>query len=238
MELAVSAQDGTRPGAETAPRQSPGSARLCATGLQLERGGQVIAQLPDFSLHAGESLALVGPSGSGKTTALMALALMHRPVAGSVIINGVEPWNLRRHARDLFRGANIGLIFQSFHLVDALTARANIALAARCAQKPVDAARMDGLLARLGLAEVADRRADRLSHGQAQRVAVARALLNKPALILADEPTSALDDHNAETLLNLLKECAVTEHAALLITSHDRRVLTSVQRTISLGAST
>lgn len=209
--------------------------RLRVRHLRLARGGKTVADVPDFSLAAGEALALVGPSGAGKTTALMALALMHRPDAGEIVIAGVRPWALGRPAQDRFRGAHIGLIFQSFHLVDALSVRANIALAARCAGRRAEAERLDMLLARLGLAEIAHRRADRISHGQAQRVAVARALMNRPALILADEPTSALDDRNAENLLALLKASAALEDAALLITSHDRRVLESVSRVVRLG---
>jgi len=210
--------------------------RLRVTGLRLSRGNRQIA-VPDFRVGAGESAALVGPSGSGKTTALMALSLMHPPVDGSVAIDGTEPWTLSRRARDRFRGAHIGLIFQSFHLVDALSVRANIALAARCVGQAADQERLNHLLAQLGLAEVADRRADRISHGQAQRTAVARALMNRPSIILADEPTSALDDRNTEILLSLLKMCAATEKVALLIASHDRRVLDAIDHTVRLDGA-
>jgi ABC-type lipoprotein export system ATPase subunit len=209
-------------------------ARLSVHALRLARGCRAI-EIPDFALEAGKTLALVGPSGSGKTTALMALSLMHKPAEGMISIDGVEPWAFNRRARDHFRGQHIGLIFQSFHLVDALSVRSNIALAARCAGKPADPQRIDHLLTQLGLAEISDQRSDRISHGQAQRVAVARALVNRPSIILADEPTSALDDRNAETLLKLLKASAVTEQAALLITSHDRRVLDKVDLIVTLG---
>jgi putative ABC transport system ATP-binding protein len=178
---------------------------------------------------------MVGPSGCGKTTALMALSLMHRPAAGDIMIDGVRPWTLGASARDQFRGRNIGLVFQSFHLVDALSVRGNVVLAARCARSAIDPERLDRLLARLGLTEIAEHGVDRISHGQAQRVAVARALMNRPALILADEPTSALDNRNAEAMLALLRDCAKEENAALLVTSHDERVLGAVDRTISLG---
>jgi putative ABC transport system ATP-binding protein len=211
--------------------------RLNVRGLRLARGGGII-EIPDFSLEAGQALALVGPSGCGKTTALMAMSLMLRPAAGTIAVDGVEPWTFAGHARDRFRGQRIGLIFQSFHLVDALSVRSNIALAARCAGRSIELQRLELLLAQLGLAEIADRRSDRISHGQAQRVAVARALMNRPSIILADEPTSALDDHNAEALLALLKASAATEGAALLITTHDRRILDKVDRIVTLGGGT
>ncbi|HEY4075597.1 MAG TPA: ATP-binding cassette domain-containing protein [Rhizomicrobium sp.] len=220
------------------PQTNSAITRLNVTGLRLARAGTHIADVPDFALGAGETLAVVGPSGCGKTTALMALSLMHRPAAGDITIDGTRPWTLRASARDQFRGRNIGLIFQSFHLVDALSVRANVALAAHCARSTSDPKRLDYLLTRLGLAEIAGRRVDRISHGQAQRVAVARALMNRPALILADEPTSALDNRNAEALLVLLGDCAKEENAALLVTSHDERVLGAVSRTISLGGLT
>lgn len=218
------------------PSPSGQDPRLHVAGLRLSRGDREIA-VPDFSLAAGESMALIGPSGSGKTTALMALSLMHPPVAGSIAIDGTSPWTLGRRARDRFRGAHIGLIFQSFHLMDALSVRVNIAFAARCAGKSVDRKHLDHLLAQLRLTDVADRRADRISHGQAQRTAVARALMNRPAIILADEPTSALDDRNTDSLLSLLKTCAATEKTALLIASHDKRVLDSVDHTVRLGGA-
>ena len=210
--------------------------RLSVQALRLARDSRVI-EMPDCSIDAGQMVGLVGPSGSGKTTALMALSLMHRPSGGKVLIDGFEPWSLGRRARDRFRGRHIGLVFQSFHLVNALDVRSNIALAARCANKPLDRRWLDQLLAQIGLTDIAARRTDRISHGQAQRVAVARALLNRPSVILADEPTSALDDRNAEALLALLKASAASAQAALLIASHDRRVLDKLDHVITIGNS-
>jgi putative ABC transport system ATP-binding protein len=211
--------------------------RICTNGLRVARGGRTI-DIPDFSVRPGQTIALVGPSGSGKTTALMAMSLMHRPVSGTILIEGNDPWRLSLRARDQFRGRHIGLIFQSFHLVDALDVRSNIALAARCIGQNVDTVRLVQLLAQLGLAEIVAQRADRISHGQAQRVAVARALFNQPSIILADEPTSALDDRNANNLLSLLKTSAEAARAALVITSHDRRVLDQVDTIVNLRGAT
>lgn len=210
---------------------------LALVGLVLARDGRTFARVPDFELAAGASLALVGASGSGKSTALMAIAGVRPPQQGSIKIEGSDPWSLRRRARDRFRGRRIGLVFQSFHLVDALSVRANVWLAAQCAGYPEhESDRMDRLLDRLGLSDIRHRRADRISHGQAQRVAVARALLNRPAVILADEPTSALDDANAEALIKLLTNSARLEKAALVVATHDRRVLTVVDRVAQMEA--
>ncbi|MEJ1968241.1 MAG: ATP-binding cassette domain-containing protein [Rhizomicrobium sp.] len=209
---------------------------LAATDIRLARNRKRFARLPDLCLAAGQSVAIVGPSGCGKTTALMALAGIRAPDGGRIAIEGTDPWALGGGARDRFRGRRIGLVFQSFHLVDALSVRANVRLAAQCAQAPPEPERLDRLLERLGLAAVAARRADRISHGQAQRTAIARALLNRPAVILADEPTSALDDANTQTLMALLVESAVLENAALVVTSHDRRVLASVDRVVEMEA--
>ncbi|HEY0266463.1 MAG TPA: ATP-binding cassette domain-containing protein [Rhizomicrobium sp.] len=214
--------------AETRPR-------FRSAGLTLARNGKTIARVPDFALAPGETAALVGPSGSGKTTALMAFALMRAPSGGEIAIDGVDPWRLPRAARDRYRGRHVGLVFQSFHLVDALSVEQNVLLAGRCAGQPLDAGRAAALLARLGLSAVRHHRADRISHGQAQRVAVARALYNRPSVILADEPTSALDDANADAMLELLTDTAAEQGAALLVTSHDRRVLDRMDHTLALA---
>ena len=216
---------------------SPTESILSVQQLALKRLGKTFARVPDFSVSSGEIVALVGASGSGKTTALMALAAIWRPTRGKIRIRGQDPWALHARGRDYFRGRHIGLIFQTFHLVDALSVSANIQLAGECVgrhQKTIG--RLDMLLDRLGIAPLRNRRADRISHGQAQRVAVARALFNQPAIVLADEPTSALDDANADALLSLLKECAVAEKAALVIATHDRRVLTKVDRVVEMEA--
>lgn len=192
--------------------------------------------LPDIDIARGRSLAILGASGSGKTTALLALAGIRAPASGEVVIEDRAIWRLPPAMRDQFRGQRIGLVFQSFHLVDAVNVGTNLALAATCAGLQPDAARVRQLLDRLGISELRDRRADRISHGQAQRVAVARALFNRPAIVLADEPTSALDDESAGRLLALLKDTAMTEGAGLVIATHDRRVIDAVDRTVELQA--
>ncbi len=208
---------------------------LATRDVVLARDGKPFARLPDLDVAAGQSVAIVGPSGCGKTTALLALAGVRPPLAGAITIDGVDPWRLGRHARDGFRGRRIGLVFQSFHLVDALSVTANIRLAAQCAGNPLhEPHRLEELLERLGLVQIRAQRADRISHGQAQRVAVARALLNRPAIILADEPTSALDDAHTASLMELLTQSASAERAALVMATHDRRVLASAGMVVEM----
>lgn len=235
-------------GPDAAGLRQKDAAVLSVAELVLGREHGAFARLPDFRLAAGQSMALVGPSGSGKTTALMAMAAIRPPIAGTLLVDGIDPWRLRRAARDHFRSYCVGLVFQSFHLVDALSVAANIQLPARCASKLVDSritvrhhpfdaqARLDHLLETLGLAGIRHRRADRISHGQAQRVAVARALFNRPALVLADEPTSALDDANAAALLSLLRTMAVSEGAGLVLATHDHRVLKAVDQVVEVAS--
>jgi putative ABC transport system ATP-binding protein len=210
------------------------SAVLATKDVVLSRSGKSFAKLPDLQLTAGETLAIVGASGSGKTTALMALAGIRAPAQGDVVIERTDLWKLGRRDRDRFRGRRIGLVFQSFHLIDALAVGANLTLAARCAGVRPNPERLDHLLDKLGIADLRKQRADRISHGQAQRVAVARALFNKPAVVLADEPTSALDDGATTALLALLKEAAASEGAGLVVATHDRRVLDSVDRAVEM----
>ena len=208
---------------------------LTVTNVVLARDGRRIARLPNFELVAGQSVAIAGESGSGKTTALLALAGVRPPSAGTIDIAGTNPWQLSALARDGFRGKRIGLIFQSFHLVDALSVGANVWLAAQCAGYPVrERSRLHDLLERLGLDAVQHRRADRISHGQAQRVAIARALLNRPAVIFADEPTSALDNANTRGLMKLLTDSAAAEKTALVVATHDQRVLGAVDRVVEM----
>jgi ABC-type lipoprotein export system ATPase subunit len=210
------------------------STALTTRGVVLARDGRAFAALPDLAIPRGRSVAILGASGSGKTTALMALAGIRAPASGEIVVEDTALWGLSASARDLFRGRRIGLVFQSFHLIDAVSVATNLTLAARCAGLPPDSERMDHILEALQITELRRRRADRISHGQAQRVAIARALFNKPAVVFADEPTSALDDLSTARLLALLKEAAADEGAGLVIATHDRRVIDSVDETIEL----
>ena len=152
------------------------------------------------------------------------MAGLIRPGSGAIRILGQDLAELRGAKLDRFRGRNIGLVFQRFHLLPALNVRENVLLAQRLAGGRIDAARVAELLEQLDLGGLEHHKPSMLSQGQAQRVAIARALVHSPEIIMADEPTSALDDRNAEQALTLLQGAAQTVGAALLVVTHDQRV--------------
>jgi putative ABC transport system ATP-binding protein len=180
-----------------------------------------------FELAQGAIGLVRAPSGAGKTTLLSAVGGLLRPSAGRVWFEGHDLAALDARARDALRAARIGWIGQKLALAPVLSVLDNLLLARWALGGPCDAGARQAaqaLLARLGLADLAARRADRLSGGQAQRVAVARALMNEPRLLLADEPTAALDDAHAAGVVDLLAELAAERGAALLLATHDARV--------------
>jgi putative ABC transport system ATP-binding protein len=196
----------------------------------LPGGGQhLVLDLPAFSLGAGEQAALEGPSGSGKTTLLHCCAGILRPSAGAVRVGGVELGRLSEGALDAARGRLLGYVFQTFNLLQGLSALENVALAMRFGAG-LDEARALGLLDRVGLADKAGHRPGQLSVGQQQRVAVARALANRPQLVLADEPTGNLDAAAGQEALALLRQACRETGAALLLVSHDPAVLRRFSR--------
>ena len=192
--------------------------------LRFDVGGRRILDVLGWSVAPGGQALLLGPSGSGKTTLLNLLAGLLRPTAGSVAIGGRDLTRMRPSERDAFRGHEIGIVFQSLHLVNALTVSGNLRLARYLAKLPVADADADRLLDVLGLADRAAAKPAELSQGEAQRVAIARALVNGPTLLLADEPTSALDDANCQQVVDLLRRQAEVHGATLLIATHDQRL--------------
>lgn len=183
----------------------------------------------DLGLAPGEGLLLRGASGSGKSTLLALLAGLLRASSGRVVVGGIELGSLSARQRDAWRGANLGFVPQRLHLSAALSVADNLGLSYAAAGLPVDAARIDELLRRLGLADLALRKPHQLSLGQAQRVALARALLRRPRLLLADEPTANLDDEACEAGLSLLQQAAAEQGACLVIATHDSRVVQALQ---------
>jgi putative ABC transport system ATP-binding protein len=186
--------------------------------------GRPVARLDDLRIDEGDAALLLGPSGSGKTTLLLAIAGLAQRISGEVLVAGVAPYSLSRSALDRFRGQTIGFVFQNVHLVAALSLLQNVLLAAFAAGAPQDAARARELIERLGVGAAADQRAEKLSRGQAQRAAIARALLLRPPLILADEPTSSLVDAACGAVAEVLRRSAREDGAALLIATHDHRL--------------
>lgn len=167
---------------------------------------------------------LLGDSGTGKSTLLNLLGGLSHPTSGSVHINNEDVYRMSESALDKFRAQNIGFIFQEAHLLKNLTLTENIQLAQSLAGYKVDKAHVLTLLQQLQLAEHADKRPNQLSRGQLQRAAIARAVINKPAILLADEPTASLDDNNTQRVLKLLTEMANQHGSTLVIATHDKRL--------------
>jgi putative ABC transport system ATP-binding protein len=188
-----------------------------------------VIDLPRLSLGAGEQVALHGRSGSGKTTLLHLIAGILRADAGRVRVAGEDMTAASESERDRLRGRSIGYVFQTFNLLPAYSALENVLLAMHFGGTE-DEAFARRMLERVGLGDRLHHRPGQLSVGQRQRVAVARALANRPALVLADEPTGNLDPANAREALALVRETARESGAALLLVSHDAEVLGAFER--------
>jgi ABC-type lipoprotein export system ATPase subunit len=183
-----------------------------------------IVDIPDFSIEAGRQVALRGESGSGKTTFLHLIAGILAADAGSILIDGHDMAALGESARDRLRAESIGYIFQTFNLLQGYTCLENVLLGMAFGGR-VDRPRATALLERVGLSQRLGHYPRQLSTGQQQRVAVARALANRPKLVLADEPTGNLDRKHGIDSLALIRETCRENGAALLLVSHDPAVL-------------
>ena len=185
--------------------------------------GQDVLRVESWQAEQGAHWLLLGSSGSGKTTLLHILAGILKPTAGSVAIAGQDLGALTAAGLDRFRGQHVGIVLQQLHLIASLTVADNLLLAQYLAALPQDRSRVREVLASLDLADKGDAWPHELSHGQAQRVAVARAVINRPQLLLADEPTSNLDDARCGQALDLLESQARACNATLVIATHDQR---------------
>lgn len=188
-----------------------------------------------LTLAAGESLALTGESGSGKSTLLHLAAGLDEVDSGRITVGGQDITGLGDAGRASLRRDRIGIVFQQFNLIPSLDVAANLAFQARLAGRH-DPAWMATLAARLGLGALLHRWPEALSGGQAQRVAVGRALAGRPGLILADEPTGNLDAATGDAVLDLLLELAVETGAALLVVTHSTRLAARLDRRLELRA--
>jgi lipoprotein-releasing system ATP-binding protein len=191
------------------------------------RGSEVrVLDGVSFSLAPGERLAIMGPSGSGKSTLLAIIGGLESPSGGTIRLDGTDPFTATPAARAIFRNERVGFIFQDHHLLAGCTALDNVIVPA-LARGTVPAAIVDraaALLARVGLADRSQHLPDELSGGERQRVAVARALLLEPRLILADEPTGQLDSRTAAGVTELLAELAAEHNGMLCVVTHDVEV--------------
>lgn len=189
----------------------------------------------DWQINDGEQWLLLGESGSGKTTLLHILTGILKPSNGEVNIDQTSIYQLSSKELDQFRGRKIGIIFQRPHLIKSLTIEENLKLAQSFANLPTDSHRIDEVLTSLDIANKKKAYPSELSQGQLQRVSIARAVINKPALLIADEPTSSLDDKNATAVLQLLMEQSGLNQATLVVATHDKRVKDAFTHTYSLA---
>ena len=190
------------------------------------RGDEEVHVLVDFDvvLDAGEFVVVTGPSGTGKSTLLHIAGGLDAPDSGTVAVNGQDVWSMSTGARAAFRRRNLGVVFQFFNLVPMLTAVENVSLPLVLDGVPARSAdaRAAELLERVGLGDRARHRPAELSGGQMQRVAVARALVARPSIILADEPTGNLDSHSSTEVLDLLRSLSDDDGAAVVMVTHDQ----------------
>jgi len=208
---------------------------LAAQNLGKAYDGRKVLEGVSFTLAPGERALLIGPSGSGKSTLLNCVCGLQRPDEGSVTF-GQEVLSSAAASAvgDSIRRRHFGIVFQTLRLVSALCVRANLALAQKLQTGSTDPVLIGQTLERLGIAHRADARPHQLSQGEAQRAAIARALVVRPAILVADEPTSALDRLSAARVAGLLLDLATETGASLLVATHDDRLRAHFPRTLTL----
>lgn len=217
---------------------SPFVLQFQQVGMRFEEGGREVLRGVDLSLAAGAAVSLVGRSGSGKSTLLHLAAGIAVPTSGRLLLMGRDLGAASERERTLRRREAVGLVFQFFHLLPHLSVAENVALPgwiAGVAGPRVDA-RAAELLGRVGLADRAGDPVGRLSGGEMQRVALCRALLRQPPLVLADEPTGSLDDTAGSEVMDLLLGLVRDEGASLLYVTHSRELAARADRTWRLAA--
>jgi ABC-type lipoprotein export system ATPase subunit len=199
--------------------------------FRLPDGSQLpILDVPDYRLAAGEQAVLIGESGCGKTTLLHAISGILSIESGSIAIDGIEMSRLSEQGRDRVRAAKLGYVFQTFNLLAGFTALENVRLGMTFGNGKHDLGRAKDLLNRVGLGDRFGHKPAALSVGQQQRVAVARALANRPRLLLADEPTANIDPANQQKIIDLIRDCCRDEGIALLMVTHSMQVAEQFDR--------
>jgi len=207
-----------------------------ALSMRLASGGREVTVLADVSLEVppGQFLAIAGPSGSGKSTLLGLIAGLDQPSAGRIEVAGVDVTALDEDGLARFRRDHVGYVFQSFHLLPTLTAQENVAVPLELAGEADAAPRAAALLAEVGLADRAHHYPVQLSGGEQQRVAVARAMARRPALLLADEPTGNLDSATGKQIIELLVGLNRRLGSTLVLVTHDAALAAHADRVITL----
>lgn len=209
---------------------------LKAIGIKKAYGNLPILKGVDFAVEKAEIVSIVGASGAGKSTLLHILGSLDRPNYGMVELNNVNINNLRGEALSVFRNLNIGFIFQFHHLLPEFTAIENICIPAYIAKKSKKEAeaKANELLALLGLSHRSNHKPNELSGGEQQRIAVARALINNPAIVLADEPSGNLDSANAESLHRLFVKLRDDFQQTFVIVTHNEDLATISDRVVTM----
>lgn len=200
----------------------------------LEHGPLEVLASVDLGIEEGDTVAIVGPSGSGKTTLLVLLAGLEQPVQGSIRIAGRSLGELDDDTLADIRRDDIGIIFQSFHLVPSLTALGNVALPLEIAGRAAARNQARQMLEQVGLTERANHYPSQLSGGEQQRVAIARALVHSPKLVLADEPTGNLDSRTGEKIIDLLFGLNADTGSTLVLVTHDEAIASRCRRVVRL----
>ena len=216
------------------PDRQVSLANVCLT-LTSRAGPVEILRGIDLDVVKGQSVAIVGPSGSGKTSLLMILAGLERATSGRIEVAGHPLSDLDEDQLALVRGANIGIVFQSFHLVPTMTALENVALPLEFAGDAEAFRKAEDMLREVGLGPRLDHFPAQLSGGEQQRVALARALAPRPKLILADEPTGNLDGKTGRTVVDMLFNLQRKRQATLVLVTHDERLAAECERTIRMA---
>jgi ABC-type lipoprotein export system ATPase subunit len=224
--VASATGEALRPAGGGTARDRKPALQMKGVGKTYLRGDERVRVLVDFdfTLTAGEFVVVTGPSGAGKSTLLHIAGGLDAPDSGTVAVDGQDVWAMSVRARAAFRRRNLGFVFQFFNLVPMLTAVENVSLPLVLDGVParVADARAEELLGRVGLGDRGRHRPAELSGGQMQRVAVARALVARPSLVLADEPTGNLDSHSSIEVLDLLRALSDEDGTAVVMVTHDQ----------------
>ena len=208
--------------------------KICKTYGSREAAVQALKNV-SFSVPKGEYVAIVGESGSGKSTLLNMIGALDVPTSGKVLIDGKDTFAMPESRLTVFRRRNIGFIFQAFNLVPELTVEQNIIFPVLLDYQKPDRKYLEELLTVLNLQERRNHLPSQLSGGQQQRVAIGRAMITRPALILADEPTGNLDTQNSSEVIALLKEASRKYEQTIIMITHNRTIAQTADRVLSVS---